>query len=104
VTIECLDWRDFLGRWDRTGALFFCDPPYFGTEGYYGKGLFSASDHSEMAAMLGKLGGRFILTINDLPETREIYSAFHIESVDLSYQVRGADDAKAVKEIIVLGP
>ncbi len=104
VTIECLDWRDFLVRWDRPGALFFCDPPYFGTEGYYGVGLFSPENHAEMAAALAALQGKFILTINDLPQTREIYAAFQIESVDLTYQVGGADEAKAVKEIIVCGP
>jgi DNA adenine methylase len=104
VTIECLDWRDFLGRWDRPGALFFCDPPYFGTEDYYGKGLFSPTEHASMAEALGKLRGRFILTINDLPETREIYANFHIQSVELTYQVGGADEAKAVSEIIVSGP
>lgn len=32
VTIECLGWRDFLTRWDRPGALFFLDPPYWGSE------------------------------------------------------------------------
>lgn len=35
VTIECLDWREFLRRWDRPQALFFVDPPYYGTERYY---------------------------------------------------------------------
>lgn len=57
-----------------------------------------------MAAALGKIGGRFILTINDLPETRQIYAAFQIESVELTYQVGGMDEAKAVKEIIISGP
>jgi len=104
VTIECLDWRDFIARWDRPGALFFCDPPYFGTEGYYGAGLFSSVSHAEMAEALRGLKGSFILTINDLPQTRNIYAAFRIESVDLTYQVGGADEAKAVKELIVSGP
>lgn len=104
VTIECLDWRDFLTRWDRPGALFFCDPPYFGTEDYYGRDLFPAADHEAMAEALGRIRGRFILTINDLPETRAIYRAFEIESVELTYQVGGMEEAKPVKEIIVHGP
>jgi DNA adenine methylase len=91
-------------RWDRPGALFFCDPPYFGTEDYYGRDLFPPADHAAMAAALGKILGRFILTINDLPESREIYAAFQIESVDLTYQIGGMDEAKAVKEIIISGP
>ena len=35
VTIECLDWRAFIERWDRPYALFYLDPPYHGTEGFY---------------------------------------------------------------------
>lgn len=54
VTIECLDWRDFLSRWDRPETLFFLDPPYYGTEDYYGKGLFPPADHEAMAAALAK--------------------------------------------------
>ena len=34
VTIECLDWRAFIERWDRPYALFYLDPPYHGTEGF----------------------------------------------------------------------
>jgi DNA adenine methylase len=104
VTIECLDWRDFLKRWDRAGALFYCDPPYFGTEDYYGANLYAKNDHEALAAALGEMRGRFILTINDAPETRRIFAAFKIETVELTYQVSGAHAAKPVQEIIVSGP
>jgi DNA adenine methylase len=103
VTIECLDWGEFLVRWDRPGTLFFLDPPYFGVEDYYGKGLFSPDQHGAMAEALSRLQGRFILTLNDLPVTREIYRRFRIETADLSYTAGGADRAKTVREIIVTG-
>ncbi len=103
VTIECLDWQAFLERWDRPSALFYLDPPYFGTENYYGKGLFSPDQHGAMAEALSALKGRFILTLNDLPETREIYRRFEIESADLTYAACGAGQTKAAKEIIVTG-
>jgi DNA adenine methylase len=103
VTIECLDWCEFLRRWDRPAALFYLDPPYFGTENYYGKGLFSADQHEAMATALSGLQGRFILTLNDLPATREIYRRFDIQSADLSYTACGAGQAKAAREIIVTG-
>jgi len=67
VTIECLDWRDFLVRWDRPHTLFFLDPPYYGAEGYYGAALFNRDQHEAMAEALSTLKGHFILTLNDLP-------------------------------------
>ncbi len=103
VTIECLDWEEFLRRWDRPGSLFYLDPPYFGTEGYYGAGLFSPDQHEAMAEALSALKGHFILTLNDLPETRRLYRRFKIETADLTYTAAGAQAAKAVREIIVTG-
>ena len=41
VHIECLDWADFIRRYDRLSTLFYLDPPYFGREDDYGKGLFA---------------------------------------------------------------
>jgi DNA adenine methylase len=102
VTIECLDWRIFLERWDRPETLFYLDPPYFGTENYYGKGLFEPDQHEAMADALSRLKGRFILTLNDCPETRAIYRAFDIEAVNLTYSA-GSGNATPAREIIVSG-
>lgn len=104
VTIECLDWRDFLVRWDRPETLFYLDPPYLGSEHYYGPGLFSERDHAALAEALRGLRGRFILTLNDCPEARAIFSCFQIDVADLSYSLQGQGAAKAVREIIVSGP
>lgn len=103
VTIECLDWRDFLDRWDRPGALFYLDPPYLGTEDFYGKGLFPPADHRALAAVLKRLKGRFILTMNDTKEARAIYGAFRVETAELAYSVSGGGQRTAAREIIVSG-
>lgn len=103
VTIECLDWRNFIERWDRPETLFFLDPPYLGSESYYGKDMFAPADHAALAACLSGLKGRFILTMTDSPEARRIYGAHHIDSASLSYSLHGAGRAKPVREIIVSG-
>lgn len=103
VTIECLDWRDFFARWDRPGALFYLDPPYMGTEHVYGAGLFPRTDHEDLAALLSRLKGRFLLTMNDVPEARAIYGRFHLETADLTYAVGGGQNTKLAREIIVSG-
>lgn len=103
VTIECLDWRDFLDRWDRPGALFYLDPPYLGAEDFYGKGLFPPADHRALASVLRRLEGRFILTMNDTKDARAIYGGFAVETAELAYSIRGGEHRKAVREIIVSG-
>jgi len=101
VTIECLDWRDFLARWDRKETLFFVDPPYYGTERYYAA-PFPRADHEALAAHLSGLKGRFLLTMNDCPETRAIYGGLgRLQSVELSYQAGGAGKTTRAREIVV---
>ena len=41
VHIECIDWSDFIPRYDCESTLFYVDPPYYGKEDNYGKGLFA---------------------------------------------------------------
>lgn len=95
VVIENLDWRDVLNRYDGTQTLFYLDPPYFGNENDYGKGMFDRGDFAEMAEMLADIEGAFVLSINDTPQTREILSRFRIEEVKLKYTVsqQAATDA-----------
>lgn len=50
VWIECLPWESFLERWDRQTTLIYVDPPYWGTEHVYGRGLFERADHEPVGA------------------------------------------------------
>lgn len=103
VVIENLDWRDFIGRYDRPGTLFYLDPPYYGSEGDYGRELFGRDQFVLMAERLGSLKGRFILSINDVPEIREIFAAFRMEEEELTYTVGGSEKPKAARELIISG-
>jgi DNA adenine methylase len=103
VVIESLDWLDFIQRWDRPGMLFYLDPPYFGNEGDYGKGVFARADFATMAKALAKLQGKFILSINAAPEIRATFKAFDQREVDCTYSISGGV-GKAVKELIITSP
>lgn len=87
VTIERLPFQDFIRRYDRAETLFFIDPPYWGIEGLYGEELFARADYETLVGCLHALSGRFILTINDRPETRAMFADFTIEPVELRYTV-----------------
>ena len=102
VVIECLDWLAFLDRYDRPETLFYLDPPYFGSEHYYGRELFGRDQFALLADRLGRLKGRFILSINDVPEIRAAFAAFAIEPVELLYAVQGGK-GKQARELIISG-
>jgi DNA adenine methylase len=103
VTIECLPWREFIERWDALHVLFYIDPPYYGSEDDYGAGRFPPAQFVQLATALGTIKGRFMLSINDTPETREIFAAFTIEAVTTRYTIAGGEWTEA-KEIFVFGP
>ncbi|WP_020185967.1 DNA adenine methylase [Methylopila sp. 73B] len=102
VWIECLTWAAFLDRWDRPGALFYLDPPYWGTESYYGPGMFAPADFAALATRLKGLRGRFVMSLNDLPETRETFAGFSIETVPVTYTA-GLSNGTRATEIIITG-
>jgi len=63
-----------ITRHDRPDTLFYLDPPYWGCETDYGKAVFSRADFEALTALLKGKKGRFILSINDVPEIRELFS------------------------------
>ncbi len=94
VVIECLDWGELLPRYDGPGTLFYLDPPYWSCENDYGKAMFSRADFARMAAVLSGLKGRFILSINDVPEIRETFAAFQFREVKTTYTIGAANDQR----------
>ncbi|MGV1823773.1 hypothetical protein [Agrobacterium vitis] len=82
--------------------LFYLDPPYFGCEDDYGKALFGRDQFEVLAGRLKSLHGRFILSINDRPEIREIFACFSVEGAELSYSVSGGKGTEA-RELIFYG-
>lgn len=101
VTIERLPWSEFIRRYDRAGTLFYLDPPYYGCEGDYGRELFDRSHFVAMAGQLRRISGRFILSLNDHPDVREIFAGFEMEEVGLRYTVGGMANSQQARELII---
>ncbi|MEQ8318783.1 MAG: DNA adenine methylase [Rhodospirillales bacterium] len=102
VTIECLDFGEFLTRYDRTTTLFYLDPPYWGCESDYGKALFSRADFERLRDVLRGLKGSFIMSLNDVEPVREMFAEFDIEAVETTYSIAKAGN-KRVGEVIIRG-
>lgn len=100
VNIERLPYGEFIRRYDGPETFFYIDPPYFDCEDYYGEGIFGKEDFGKLAELLASIKGRFILSINDAPEIRQIFSGFEIKEVPTKYTVGGGEKQKAVQELL----
>ncbi len=78
MVIACLDRADFIACYDSANTLFYLDPPCWGCEDDYGKAMFSRDDFRRLADWLAGLRGRFLLSLNDVPETRDVFTGFHM--------------------------
>ena len=64
VTIENLDFRDVIRKYDSKRTVFYLDPPYPDRSvDYYGH-LFTVDDLREMAKLLTEIQGRFLLKLD----------------------------------------
>lgn len=102
VVIECLDYAAFITRYDGPGTLFYLDPPYWGCEDDYGKEMFSRDEFAKMADQLKAIKGRFLLSVNDVPEIRELFSGFQIDAVETTYSIAHTKTARPkVGEVLI---
>jgi DNA adenine methylase len=82
VVIENKDFEKLIRQYDRPVSFFYCDPPYFETEGYYknvGEDGFTEKDHIRLRDSLMKAQGKFLLSYNDCEFIRELYDAPDIQ-------------------------
>lgn len=101
VVIECLPWAEMITRYDRPGTLFYLDPPYWGCERDYGDGVFARDDFAALTAALAAIQGKFVLSLNDLPEVRALFAGFVIRPVTVTYSVGGGGNSRPAGELII---
>ena len=78
VVIENKSFEALIKQYDSPDTLFYCDPPYYGSEKYYDTGdfVFNESQHIALNRILSGIKGRFVLSYNDCPFIRELYGEF----------------------------
>ena len=96
--IENMGWRKCIAKYDRPDTLFYLDPPYWQTAGYGVE--FPWEEYEDMADAMASAKGNVILSINDHPDIRELFSEFRKKEVGLNHQVGGKGGKKAGELII----
>lgn len=97
--IEHLDWHQCIERYDRPHTLFYCDPPYWGTEGYGVE--FGLENYDHMADLARRIKGKMIISVNDIPEIRQVFNGLNMQSVDISYNLKVTGKPSPKKELVI---
>jgi len=98
VQIECAPYEEVIQRFDRAATLFYLDPPYWGKKLY--RHNFSEADFETLAERLHRIRGKFVLSLNDVPEVRKLFSDFHIQGVELHYTAQKSA-GRRYKEVLI---
>ena len=83
VNIECPGYSDFIARDDGSGTFFDLDPPCRGCE----DAMVIGEDFARPAQQRRGLNGRFLRSIGDVPEVREVCAGFAFEEVRTAYTI-----------------
>ena len=80
TVIENKDFEALIRQYDRESAFFYCDPPYYETEGHY-EVVFRKEDHKRLRDTLSGCRGKWMVSYNDCAFIRELYEGYHITAV-----------------------
>jgi DNA adenine methylase len=100
VTIENLNYVDLIKRYDGEHVFFYADPPYWDCETDYGKGLFDKTDFTLLRDTLAAAKAKWMVSINNVPQIRELFADFHIAEVKTSYSIASKGN-KPVTELLI---
>jgi len=99
TTIEHMPWDACIERYDRPHTFFYCDPPYWGTEGYGVE--FGLEQYDRLAEVAGSAKGKVLISVNDIPEMRRAFAGLSIDTVNLKYTVGGHNTDVTSRELII---
>ena len=80
TVIENKDFEALIRQYDRDSAFFYCDPPYYETEGHYAV-VFRKEDHKRLRDTLTGSRGKWMVSYNDCDFIRELYAGYFITAV-----------------------
>lgn len=102
VNIENRNFDTLIQKMDRPTTLFYLDPPYYNCENYYGKDIYSREDFAKLNEILRNIQGKFILSLNDVPEVRELFKGFYFQTKKIRWSLNvQSQDENNGKEIII---
>jgi len=87
VQIENMPYESIIRKYDRPSTFFYIDPPYYGVKGLY-RFDFDHAQFEQLAEQLRTIKGKFLLSVNDRPELRQIFKSFNFSTLSVSYSLQ----------------
>jgi DNA adenine methylase len=87
VYVESVNWTDIIDSYDSPQTVFYCDPPYIGTEGNYnGPGEIN---HTALRDILADIKGDVVISYDSVPP---FYGdGWQVAAKDSTFQFNNAD-------------
>lgn len=98
--VENLTWQDCMKRYDRPHTFFYCDPPYWETEGYGVE--FEYDNYVQMAEFMRTCKGKVMVSINDHPDIRKAFEGLCMLGLDIKYSVANSHGAPETSQELVI--
>ena len=107
VKIENLDFREVFKSYDHKRNFFYLDPPYHEERHSQGKKCeyqhtFTYKDFTDLKDCCTKMQGKFLMSLNNTPYIRELFSDFIIKSIHHQWGTKsrvGSDNS--VTELLI---
>ncbi|MCL2400672.1 MAG: DNA adenine methylase [Defluviitaleaceae bacterium] len=104
VVIENKEYEALIKQYDKPSTLFYCDPPYYGSEKLYDTGgnIFDDVQHVKLRDILLNIQGRCVISYNNSDFIKELYKDFKICKVERQNNMGGKYGInKSYKELII---
>jgi DNA adenine methylase len=102
TTISNKDYKTIIKQTDSPNTFYFLDPPYENSKGLYKHSEFN---YEELKNILSNIKGKFILTLNDSVNIRNIFKEFTIKKLIVPPQSNSkmvSPGSKSRKELIIM--
>ena len=70
---ENMSFERVIKKYNTSTTYFYCDPPYWNTEGYYSLHGFGEKQHEKLRNILKEIEGKFSLSYYDFPDLGKWY-------------------------------
>jgi DNA adenine methylase len=98
TTVEHLDWKKCIRRYDRVHTLFYLAPPHWETAGC-DAGEFGFEHFEAMTELARTIRGKMVISVGDHPRIREVFAGLSLKEVPFRQTV-GDNGGTEVNELV----
>lgn len=102
AVIENKDFEQLIRHYDREETVYYCDPPYYTSEGMYAM-VFTQDDHHRLFRTLASTKGKWLLSYNDCAFIRELYREYSLFSFERIHTMAQRYSAGAMFPELLIG-